>query len=103
MDFNEALNDFRYVPFHNAFMYVDTYGLPLSMCMDECEKQGARVAADSFVYDAVRAGWSFDKAIAVVVEAWSEKYGAARANSLKQPLVDGCKKYIAGGILERPR
>lgn len=89
-------------PFHNAFMYVDTYGLPLSICMDECEKQGACVAADSFVYDAIKAGWKFEKAIAVVVEAWAEKYGITTARRLEPLLVNGCKKRIANGILEKP-
>ena len=49
----------EFLGFHGAFALLDTYGLPLSVCMDECEKKGFRVAADSFVYDAVRAGWPY--------------------------------------------
>lgn len=82
---------------------MDTFGLPLSIAMDTIEKYGLRVATDIFVYDAIVAGWSFEKAVVVVWEAWADKYGPRKAGELREILECECKKKIAGGILETHR
>lgn len=92
-----------FVGFHDAFKYLDTYGLPLAMCMDACEKHGLRVAADSFVYDALIAGWSWEKSLATVQEAWADKYGSAKSRELIAILSHGCAREIAYGKLNRWR
>ena len=91
-----------YRGYHDAFKMLDTFGFPLVMCMDECEKKGFRVALDTFVFDAIKAGWSFEKAIAVVTEAVTEKYGMAFVNSERfarfKPAI---MNEIADGALNR--
>ena len=95
----------EYFPgFERAFFYLDTHGLPLVEQMDACEAKGMRVALDTFVYDALRAGWAFDKAMAVVQEALTEKHGVVKAEEAMKILRYGCVKRIAAGELnEKPQ
>ena len=105
----------NFLGFHNAFFHLDTYGLPLGIQIDLAEKHGpvmrgnvrladgVRIALDSFVYDAVAAGWKFDKAISLCEEALAERYGTSAAAAHVGRLASGCKAFIAGGGLDRWR
>lgn len=77
--------------FHNAFYFVDTYGLPLVFQMDVAERRGLQVALDSFVRDAVLAGWKFEKAIAACREALTERHGAQIGHEMTERLSRGMK------------
>ena len=55
--------------FKDAFKYVDTHGLPLSLVMTETNKRGIPTDLRQFIKDAVNAGWSHEKAIATANEA----------------------------------
>ena len=51
------------------FKIMDTHGLPLEEIMHEFDKKGLMVAFDYFIRDALKAGWSSEKALAVVEKA----------------------------------
>lgn len=54
------------------FKLTDTYGFPLPMSMTEAEKRGAVVSWPTFVKDAMRAGWPFEKAQKEIAAAFRE-------------------------------
>jgi alanyl-tRNA synthetase len=55
--------------FKQAFLFVDTYGLPLEYVIEHCYARGMVADLRQFMTDAVTAGWSFNHAIATVNEA----------------------------------
>jgi hypothetical protein len=87
-----------YRGYHGSFYLLDTYGLPLSSSMDACAEKGMRVALDSFVFDAVKSGWTFDHAFSAVEEAVVEKFGERSEVSRKLPhFKDWLKGEISRG------
>lgn len=54
------------------FKTTDTYGFPLPMSMTEAESRGAVVSWPTFIKDAMRAGWSFEKAQKEIAAAFRE-------------------------------
>ena len=91
--------DESYIHVPDAFKYFDTYGLPLEMIMDECEKRDVpgrycvRAALDLFVRDAVSAGWTFNHAIAVCRDALVSKYGSEVGGKVADRLALGMKLH----------
>lgn len=82
--------DETYYPgYDRAFEMLDTYGLPLEIAMDECEKHGIRVDLVAFMQKAVRANWGFDKALGTVQEALNVKYGSKVAEVVISELKTG--------------
>lgn len=84
--------------FDGAFKMLDTFGLPLALTIDEVEKAsgGTKVVAlDSFVRDAVNAGWGFDKAIATCREALVLIHGPIIGNEQAERLEAGMKRFHA--------
>jgi len=51
------------------FRLHDEVGFPLACSIDECHKRGWKPCLLQFKADAIRAGWTADKARAVVREA----------------------------------
>ena len=93
------IGDGAFVGFRDAFKYLDTHGLPLAIQMDFVEARGLRVALDSFIFDAIRAGWKWEKAIGTVRDALEERHGTEKAAEVMKDLAVGCKRAIANGIL----
>jgi hypothetical protein len=81
----------------NSFKYLDTYGLPLEIMMDECEKRDTTLALDLFVRDAVNSGWTFDHAISVCMDALMARHGPQigqqQADRLKMGMMVHYKRY----------
>lgn len=57
------------LPMNNAFLYVDSHGLPLASVMAESHKLGYAVNLDQFMLDAKAGGWTKEKAMATLEEA----------------------------------
>ena len=55
--------------FDKVFFYVDTIGMPLEMVMLKVHEHGVATNLSAFLDDAISAGWTRGKAIAVVNEA----------------------------------
>ena len=95
--------DDQFIGLPDALKCMDTYGLPLEIMMEECEKQDAtdgrktRPALDLFVRDAVNSGWTFKHAIAVCRDALIAKYGIQigqrQADRLENGMKVHCKRY----------
>lgn len=64
--------------FNNAFKYVDSYGIPLDCLIDEIHTRGGITNLTAFVADALSAGWTAKKAIAVANEAVNNMRGRQR-------------------------
>lgn len=57
----------RYVT--NLFKLHDTFGFPLAASLDECRNHQLIPCLDQFVCDAIKSGWSREKAQKLVAEA----------------------------------
>lgn len=55
--------------FEDAFRFVDTHGIPLGLIVERAAEQGISINLHRFIADAIRAGWSKQKAIAAANEA----------------------------------
>lgn len=66
--------------FDCAFLFVDTYGLPLGIIIDYCSSQGVPVDLKKFVTDAISHGWPRRKALAVVRESLVGKLSPRQAD-----------------------
>jgi hypothetical protein len=55
-----------------AFLYVDSFGIPLPILIDECNKRHLLVDLERFKQDAIDHGWKPAKAEAIVAEALQE-------------------------------
>lgn len=87
---------------HEGFFMYDTHGLPLWVQMDYCLSRGCTVALDSFVMDALSAGWSFEKACAPVREALEMNFGPD-AQEIMELFVPYVKNKIAKRYLEKTK
>ena len=54
----------------------DTHRLPLSIQMEVAHANGALVSTLNFYLDALEAGWSHDKAVRVIDNAFFEVFGS---------------------------
>lgn len=91
----------KYAGFHEAFYLLDTFGYPLEMSMSRTEEEyGMRVALETFIYDAILAGWTFKKAISVVWGAVADAHGSVKASEITDRLTTSCANEIARGILK---
>ena len=82
------------------FKLVDTHGLPLVFVMDYLNKHKMAAQLDEFVYDALRAGWTPERAFAICQEALIMMAGPRRGPELARALEEGCKRRIAKGALD---
>ena len=57
--------------FRDAFLFVDTYGLPLELVMEHVHKRNCVTDISAFLKDALLAGWSKKKALAKAEEGIS--------------------------------
>lgn len=56
------------------FKLHDTFGFPLSCSIDQCNKQGFIPCTGQFVYDALDAGWTKERAERTVKEALADTF-----------------------------
>jgi hypothetical protein len=82
------------------FKMLDTYGLPLGICIDWMRSHGMTIISHEFIIEAVRAGWKFEKAMAVLREAIAEREGTKDADAVVKWLEPYCKSLIAKGALK---
>ena len=55
--------------FTDSFTFVDSYGIPLALVMQEASTMGQAVDIKQFIKDAIAHGWTKEKAIATANEA----------------------------------
>lgn len=102
----QFLADARRIPLiRNAFYLYDTKGLPLEVMIEHTRLtaaingDGISVGLPNFVVDAVKAGWTFEKAILVVREALVDVDGPNDGKKAADLVEQFCRIIIAKGAL----
>ena len=66
------------------FWMFNTYGLPLSVCLDAMNQKNTAVCWPSFIEDARAAGWSDDAIISRMEEAIVDVHGKGYWEQVKE-------------------